>query len=120
MSFETDLWDSLTGYAGLSTLISTRLYRSRAEEKPTVPYVRMYQVRDRISQGLTGVVQVERPVFVFQIFAKTDDATISIRNAMRAAFLTLTYPVVLEDEISDSDAISGLRRRDMTVRMAHV
>lgn len=119
MSFETALWDSLTGYGALSTLISTRLYRSRIEEKPTVPYVRMYQVKNRPSQALRGNIVAERPVLVFQIFALTDDATISIRDALRAALLSTTYPIFFEDDISDSDAISGLRRRDMTVRVMH-
>lgn len=119
MSFETDLWDALTGNTELAALISKRLYRSRAEEDPVTPYVRMYQVRNHPSQGYDGAVLVERPVLVFQVFANTDDETISVCSAMRAAFVTLNYPVFIEDEISTSEAISGLRRRDMTVRMAH-
>lgn len=119
MSFETDFWDALTGDITLAGLISTRLYRSRVGEKPTTPYVRMYQVRNKISQAIKGNIAVERPVLVFQIFAATDDATIAIRNAMRTALLASAYPIAFEDDISDSDAISGLRRRDMTVRVAH-
>ena len=120
MSFETDIVDALTGNGPLAALVSTRIYRSRAEGKPTPPYVRMYQIRNKVSQAIKGNIVAERPVLVFQIFAKTDDETISIRNAMRVAFLTTSYPVVFEDDISDSEAISGLRRRDMTVRVAHV
>lgn len=119
MSFETDVWDALTGDAGLSVLIGTRLYRSRAEEKPTVPYVRQYQVRNRVSQAIKGNIAAEQPVLVYQIFADADDTTILIRDAIRAALLATSYPVVFEDDISDSDAISGLRRRDMTVRVTH-
>lgn len=119
MSFETDIWDSLTGDAGLAALISTRLYRSRVEEKPTPPYVRQYQVRNKPSQAINGSIVVERPVLVYQIFALTDDETVSVRNAMRTALLAAGYPIAFEDDISDSDAISGLRRRDMTVRVAH-
>lgn len=119
MSFENTLWDSLTGYDSLSTLISTRLYRSRVEEKPTVPYVRMYQVRNNPSQALRGDIVAERPVLVFQIFAETDESTIAIRDALRGALLSTSYPIIFEDDISNSDAISGLRRRDMTVRVVH-
>lgn len=115
MSLETDIYDALTTDAGVAALIGTRLYRSRAEQKPTPPYVRMYQIRSRPSQGFDGSVQVERPIIVLQLFAVTDDETIAIRDAMRAAFLGLSYPVTLEDEISDSDAISGMRRRDLTM-----
>jgi hypothetical protein len=119
VSFENTLWDSLTGYSSLSTLISTRLYRSRAELKPTLPYVRMYQVKNKPVQALNGAISVENPVFVFQIFALTDEETISIRNALRGALLSASYPILFEDDVSDSDAGSGLRRRDMTVRIAH-
>ena len=119
MSFETTLWDSLTGNVTLSGLISTRIYRSRVEEKPTVPYVRMYQVRNKVSQAIRGNIVAEGSVLVFQIFAATDDSAISIRDAMRAALIAFGSPVVFEDDISGSDAISGLRRRDMTVRVAH-
>ena len=119
MGFETDLWDALTGDAPLAALIGTRLYRSRSEQKPTPPYVRQYQVKNKPSQALRGNIVVERPVLVLQIFALTDDMTISIRNAIRAALLATSYPVAFEDEISDSDAISELRRRDMTVKVAH-
>lgn len=119
MSFENDLWDALTGDATLAALISTRLYRSRDEQKPAPPYVRMYQVKDNLSQALKGNIVVETPVLVFQIFAKTDEETISVRNALRGALLATSYPIVFEDEISDSDAISALRRRDLTVRVAH-
>jgi hypothetical protein len=119
VSFETALWDSLTGDQPLSALISTRIYRSRVEEKPTVPYVRMYQVRNKVSQALRGNIVAEGSVLVFQIFAATDDSAISIRDAMRAALIASGSPVVFEDDISGSDAISGLRRRDMTVRVAH-
>lgn len=120
MSFETDVVDALTGNGPLAALVSTRIYRSRVEAKPTPPYVRMYQIRNKVSQSLRGNIVAERPVLVFQIFAVSDDATISIRNAMRTALSATAYPIVFEDDISDSEAISGLRRRDMTVRVAHV
>jgi len=119
MSFETDLWDAITANAALAALVGTRIYRSRVEEKPTVPYVRVYQVQNKISQAIKGNIVGERPVLVYQVFAASDDATIAIRDALRAALLTTTYPIFFESDISDSDAISGLRRRDMTVRVAH-
>lgn len=119
MSFEGDIWDALTGHAGLAALIDERLYRSRAEENPATPYVRMYQVGNRTSQALPGGIVTERPVLVFQVFAVTDEETVSVRNALRAALLASGYPVFFESDISDSEAISGLRRRDMTVRVMH-
>jgi hypothetical protein len=119
MSFETALWDTLTGDVTLAGLISTRLYRSRAEEKPLPPYVRQYQIRNKLSQSFPGTIVVENPVLVYQIFAKTDDETIAIRNALRNALISTGFPITFETDISDSDAISGMRRRDMTVRVAH-
>jgi hypothetical protein len=119
VSFETDIWDALTGSAGLAALIDMRLYRGRAEEKPVPPYVRQYQIRNRVSQAIKGNIVVEQPVLVYQLFASTDDETILVRDAIRAALLTTSYPIVFEDDVSGSDAISGLRRRDMTVRVTH-
>lgn len=119
MSFETDFWDALTGDVTLSALVDDRIYRSRAVQEPTTPYVRLYQVKSNPSQALAGNIVVKRPVLVLQIFADTDDSTIAVRDAVQTAILAAAYPVVFEDETSDSDAISGLRRRDITVRIAH-
>jgi hypothetical protein len=118
MSSETDLWDSLTGDATLAALIGTRLYRSRAEEDPTVPYIVCFEVHDKPSQVMTGAITVDRPVYQYMILADTDDETIAIRNALRGALVASGYPVLFEDDRSTSDVLSALRRRDLTVRVS--
>jgi hypothetical protein len=119
MSFETDFWDKLTGNASLSTLISTRLYRDVAPEKPTVPYVVAFQVQGRAKQALPGNIAVDGKVLQYRIIAATADESISVREALRAALIASGYPVFFEDEHSDGDAASKLYRRDLTVRVAH-
>jgi hypothetical protein len=119
MSFETDLWDSVTGYASLAALISTRLYRGKAEQKPALPYVEVFQVQNRPGQAIKGNIVVDRPVLQFSIRAASDDSTIAIKNALRNALISSGYPTIFEDEHSDCDAISKIYRRDVTARVSH-
>jgi hypothetical protein len=118
VSLDTDLWDKVTGYASLSALIGTRLYRSRAEENPTLPYIVCFEVKNRSGQSINGNIVVESPLIQYTILAETDDETIAIRAALRAALVATGYPVVFDDGSSDSDALSGIRRRDVVVRVS--
>lgn len=57
MAFEDSLWSYLTGYAGLSALISTRLYPNVIPETapaPAVAYQRISRQRWRSRDGYSG------------------------------------------------------------------
>jgi hypothetical protein len=119
MSFETDLWDAVTGNAELAALIGTRLYRNRVEDDPTSPYVVVFQVHGRPSQAFPGNVVTDTNVLQFRIMATDEDTSVSVRDALRTALVSSGYPIFFEDDQSGTDMISSLYRRDMTVRVSH-
>ncbi len=120
-SFQATLQGILVVNTGtLYTLIADRLYRSAAPEDPTLPYIVVHEIPSTPAQALKGNVAVNRPVLQFQIFALTDESTIAIKDALQAGLIASGYPVKLEDEFSSNDAISGIRRRDVTARVSHV
>lgn len=119
MSFDTDLWDSLTGYPALAALIDDRLYRNREAEDPGLPNIVVYQVSGRPRQALPGNIVADVPVLQFRIMSADEDESLSVRTALRAALISSGYPVFFEEDRSSSEELSNLYRRDMTVRISH-
>lgn len=78
MSVETDVYDALTGDAGVSALVSARVYPQKLPEDVTLPAI-AYRFIDSVDYaGLKEVVRIQ-----IDIYATTYSAVKSVRDALR-------------------------------------
>ncbi len=78
MSVETDVFDALTGDAGVSALVSTRVYPQKLPEDVTFPAI-AYRYIDSVDYaGLKAAVRMQ-----IDIYAATYSAVKDIRDAVR-------------------------------------
>ncbi len=126
MSIESVLYDRLTGYAGLSALISTRLYPNVAPQNVTVPFVtfrRVSAVRDSAFGADAGSVTAR---FQFDMYATTYSGVRAIAEQLRGALQrwTTTSGITVEDtfivnELETFDAEPALLHRAVTDIQIH-
>jgi len=120
MSFQSDLYGYLTANAGLTALVGTRLYPNEAPNDPVVPFIVYYEFATPREQLMSNAVGVSKPRIQYSTYADTYADALAVTDALRAAVLTLPYPLVLEDERGNQDVTTGLHRRDLDVRIVHV
>lgn len=125
MSIESDLYSGLTGHAGLSALISTRLYPDLAAQNTTRPYVVYSTVSAVKFQAISGTVVAERPRFQFSIYADTALSALNAGAQLQAALLAMSgssvtiYERPLESERTVYEDDSKLFRRDFDAQILH-
>ena len=120
MGFLADLYASLHADAGLTALVGARLYPNDAPPDPVVPFVIYYEFATPREQLMSNAVGVSKPRIQYSTYADTYADALAVTDALRAAVLTLPYPLVLEDERGNQDVTTGLHRRDLDVRIVHV
>lgn len=102
---ETLLYSGMTGYAGLSALISTRLYPIEAEGGAAFPHVVYQRVSSPKELAVTGLVAGALTRFQFTIRAATYASLRAVAVQVKAALLALStgvvtiYGVYVENEI---------------------
>lgn len=91
MALEQALFARLSGYSGLTSLTSTRIYFMEAAAKPTAPYV-VFEVDDDEEQGhAMGVDVAPRRAFCrFYCFGATSDAARAVADQLVAALRRYT------------------------------
>jgi hypothetical protein len=120
VSFITDLQTFLTANVGLTALISGRLYPNNAPADAALPFVIYYEFATPREQSLTGPIVVSKPRIQYSIYSQHYLDGLAVADALRAALLTSSYPLVFEDERANNDATSGIHRRDVDVRFNHL
>lgn len=120
MGFQSDLYALLAANAGLTALIGTRLYPNEAPNDVGVPFVIYYEFATPREQLMSNAIGVSKPRIQYSAYADTYADVLAVIDALRAAVLTLPYPIVLEDERGNQDVTTGLHRRDLDVRIVHV
>lgn len=125
MSIESDLYSGLTGHAGLSALISTRLYPDVAAQNATRPYAVYQRISTVKTQAISGVVVSELPRFQFSIYADTALSALNVAAQVQAALLAFAgssvtiYERPLENERTVYEDESKLFRRDFDAQILH-
>lgn len=118
MSLESDMYTSLTTHAGLSALISTRLYPDVAPQNATRPYVVYQRISTRKTQAISGVVVSQLARIQFAIYADTALEVLNVAIQIQAALLAMAESTVtiyerpLENERTTYEEQSLLFRRD--------
>jgi hypothetical protein len=121
LSIEDTLFTALTTNAGLSALISARLYpdeRPQGAVNPCIVYQRVSTPRVQVL-GSTQAVAVSRPRFQFSCWALTKAEARSVCAALRTALLATSYPVTLDNEYTLRDPDTNYARRNLDAFVGH-
>lgn len=85
MSLHSALYSHLSGVAGVTSLVSTRIYPNVAPQGAALPYVVQQRVSRRQFPNLAGSSGMVRQRHQIDVFSNTQDATEAIVEALRAA-----------------------------------
>ena len=119
MTFQADIIAALLADVPLGVLIGDRLWPDAAPSDATTPFVVLWEFATGFEHTFKSVA-VTSPLLQFVIYATSYGGALAVAEALRAALLTTAYPLVFEDERSIRDMTTGLYRRDVDVKVAHV
>lgn len=104
-SVEAAIYSGLTGHAGLSALVSTRVYPMRKPQAIAYPAITFGRVTTTREHTITNVAQVAEGRFQFDVWAETYDETVAITEELLEAIRALAsvsgitvYERTVEDE----------------------
>lgn len=113
MTTGTALYDRLTGHAGTAALISTRCYRLRMPDNPTMPALVLQRIS---SSGQSGTSEVRTSRWQVSCWATTSAGAEALATQVRAALEEWSggssdiKMVVVVSELEDYDDDSELYR----------
>ena len=87
MSLASSRYSQLSAYAGLTALVSTRIYPNRAPQDATLPYVVYFRVGGSREQAFTNAVGATGVRMQFSAFAAAYIDADAVRAQVRAALL---------------------------------
>jgi len=119
MTFQADIITTLLADNALKALIVKRLWPDAAPQDATTPFIVMWEFATGFEHTFKTVA-VTSPLLQFVIYDSTYGGALAVADALRAALMTTSYPLVFEDERSIRDMTTGLYRRDVDVRVSHV
>lgn len=85
MSIETALYSYLTSYAGLTALVSDRIYPLVIPEQASLPAIAYQRISTRITYSHDGDSELDRPRFQFACVASTAKAAREVAEQVVAA-----------------------------------
>ena len=85
MSIESVIYDRLSGHAGLSALVSTRVYPNVAPQNVTVPFVTYRRVSALRESGYGEDIGIVTSRFQIDMYATTYSGVRAIAEQVRAA-----------------------------------
>lgn len=121
------LYDRLSGHAGLSALVSTRIYPNVAPQNVTVPFVTYRRVSAVRESGFGEDIGIVTSRFQLDMYAATYSGVRAIAEQVRAALQRYrasgTDPEVIdtfiENELETFDAEPALLHRAVTDIQIH-
>jgi hypothetical protein len=119
MTFQADIISTLLADNGLSALIAARLWPDAAPQEATTPFIVVWEFATGFQHTLKALA-VTTPLLQFVIYDTSYGGALAVADALRTALLTTSYPLLFEDERSIRDMTTGLYRRDVDVKVAHV
>lgn len=85
MPIERVLVQRLTSNAGLVALVGSRVYFATLPDKPVFPCVMIRRISDVSHYAMSGPACLNETLFQFDAFARTFEAMIDVRNAIKRA-----------------------------------
>ena len=85
MDVKRALYQCLSGYAGLTALVGSRIYPNRAPQNCTMPAVVYQQVTDRRTYTKDGYAGLAWPLFQISCYAETYEQAEAVRAQVEAA-----------------------------------
>lgn len=127
MSIESVIYDRLTGYSGLSALVSNRVYPNVAPQNVTVPFVTYRRVSAERQSGFGEDIGIVTSRFQFDMYATAYSAVRAIAEQVRGALqryrASATSPEVLDtfivNELESFEAEPTLLHRAVTDIQIH-
>jgi len=95
MTINTDIFTSLTNHAGLSALVSSRLYPIKLPQKPTYPLIKYQRVTNEHINSLTGSSGLNKSRYQFDIYSETHSAAGDIADQLALAMASGSYQSIL-------------------------
>lgn len=120
MTFRSDLTSALLANQPLAALISNRLWPDDAPQGPQLPYVVFFDLSARDAQNFKGTRVIGKQAFRFIINAASYSSAAAVGDALWTAIAATPYAVAFENERSDTNALTGIHRRDLDVRVSYV
>lgn len=100
MSVQNDLYTALSGDAGLSALVGTRIYPVRVPQSPAYPLVSYMRVSNSHVNSLSGSSGLDNSRYQFDVYSDTYASANSVADAIIAAMATATtYKSILLSRI---------------------
>lgn len=123
-SIEASLYSTLTTYAGLTALISTRVYAEEMPQGATLPCIVYRRISTPRVQafGSAQTIVSSRPRFQFTCWAPAQGGAlvaIGVIGQVRAALQASSYAVTFADERPLRDPDTDLHRRDLDAFVLH-
>lgn len=88
MTIKDDIYTRLSGDAGVSALVGTRIYRRILPQDDDLPAITYTQVSETPLVNLDGENAKRNARFQFDCFGSTDSAAEDLADALRAAMVT--------------------------------
>jgi len=99
VAVEEDIYSALSGYAGLSALVSARIYPIKAKQKPTYPLIVYRRISNNELNSLDGGGK-SNSRYQFSVYASSYTSARLVRDQIKLAMAASSLSNVL---ISDID-----------------
>jgi hypothetical protein len=106
---DTAIYTRMTGFAGLSALVSTRVYRQHAPDGPTLPFITFQRIGAARPITLEGEWGYVRALYYFDVF---DDEHTSLKlvvtqvleclNGLKGTYSGVDIKSILSDDEGDT------------------
>lgn len=99
MSVEQDIFSLLSNYAGLSALVSSRIYPIKAPQKPTYPLIVYSRISNNNLNALGGSCGIGNSRFQMKAYAETYSSASAVADQIQLAMDSATFNNLLISRI---------------------
>lgn len=99
MAVEQDIYSALSGFSGLSSLVSSRIYPIKAPQSPTYPMVVYKRISNNELNDLSGSSGIGNSRFQFSVYAETYSALVGVADQINLAMAASSINHVLISRI---------------------
>lgn len=127
MSFYQDLYTYMQTQAGLTALVSTRMYPLKLPQNATVPALTYQKIARPREYSHSGDSNLANPTYQFDCWAKTHEAAVTVAVQVEAAFTGFSgtmgsetvYAAFISNVIDDIEPDTALYRQIVDVEFWH-
>ena len=116
MTIEQDLFSRLTAHAGLSALLSTRLYPLLAPQDATLPYATYQRISSPVLHTFARGAPATQARFQFDVYAASALSAQQVATQLRTALIAMTGDTVTVHEVLIASSHSDYERETALFR----